>query len=73
MLGDDYPGLFPVGDTRALAGLLLRAETDPAFYDALRAAVERRRPLFEPAAERAAWRDLLAEAGLHSVNTEPEA
>lgn len=63
MLGDDYPGLFPVGDTQALAGLLRRAETEPAFYESLRAACDRLRPLFEPAAELAAWRDLLREIG----------
>lgn len=63
MLGEDYPGLFPVGDTRALADLLRRAETEPAFYESLRAACDRRRPLFEPAAELAAWRDLLREVG----------
>lgn len=61
MLGDDYPGLFPVGDTRALAGMLLRAESDAAFYAALCAACDRRRPLFRPEAELAAWRSLLAE------------
>jgi putative glycosyltransferase (TIGR04348 family) len=63
MLGDEYPGLFAVGDTQALAGLLRRAETDPGFYDSLRTACARRRPLFEPAAELAAWRDLLREVG----------
>jgi putative glycosyltransferase (TIGR04348 family) len=63
MLGDDYPGLFPVGDTQALAGLLRRAETEPAFNESLRAACDRLRPLFEPAAELAAWRDLLGEIG----------
>jgi putative glycosyltransferase (TIGR04348 family) len=67
MLGDDYPGLFPVGDAEALAGLIRRAETDASFYDALRAACERRRPLFEPAAELAAWRDLLGEFKAHSA------
>jgi hypothetical protein len=63
MLGDDYPGLFPPGDTRALTALLHRAERDSAFYGALRAAGDRRRPLFRPEAELAAWRALLAEVG----------
>jgi glycosyltransferase involved in cell wall biosynthesis len=61
MLGDDYPGLFVPGDTQALAILLSRCEHDPTFYDSLRTACERRRPLFAPEAERQAWRDLLAE------------
>ncbi|WP_242333623.1 MULTISPECIES: selenoneine biosynthesis selenosugar synthase SenB [unclassified Anaeromyxobacter] len=61
VLGPDYPGFFPVGDAGALAELLLRAEEDAALAAALRAGVERARPLVEPARERAAWRDLLAE------------
>ena len=35
LLGADYSGYFPFGDTQALADLLRRAETDTAFYDAL--------------------------------------
>ncbi len=35
LLGEDYPGYFPVEDTAALAHLLTRAETDTAFYEAL--------------------------------------
>jgi glycosyltransferase involved in cell wall biosynthesis len=31
LLGRDYPGYFPVGDTGALARLLHRIETDPDF------------------------------------------
>jgi putative glycosyltransferase (TIGR04348 family) len=64
MLGDNYPGLFPPGDTRALAQLFCRAEREPGFYEALRAACDRLRPRFEPAAERAAWAALLAELGV---------
>ncbi len=36
LLGADYPGYFPVGDTAALARLLERAETDTRFYRTLR-------------------------------------
>jgi putative glycosyltransferase (TIGR04348 family) len=61
MLGDDYPGLFAPGDTLGLAKLLSRCERDTAFYESLRQACERRRPLFAPEAERDAWRNLLAE------------
>lgn len=61
LLGDDYPGFFPCGDAQALAELLLRAETDAAFYQQLRAGCERQRPLFEPARELESWRELLAE------------
>lgn len=61
LLGADHPGLFPVGDAPALAGLLARAEEDPDFLAALRRATERVRPLVEPEREREAWRALLAE------------
>jgi putative glycosyltransferase (TIGR04348 family) len=71
MLGDDYPGLFPPGDTAALAELVSRAEGNPQFYAALRAACDRRRPLFDPAMERVAWRDLLAEVGVGSLPRSP--
>jgi len=63
-LGDEYPGYFAVGDTRALAALLDRAERDAGFYDSLRTACEARRPLFRPEAELAAWRAVLAEVGI---------
>ena len=61
LLGRGYPGYFPAGDTRALAGLLLRAETETAFYERLGRACRERAVLVEPARERQAWRDLLAE------------
>lgn len=64
MLGEDYPGLVDPGDTPALADLLSRCEREPAFYQSLRDACDRRRPLFSPAAEEAAWGSLLAELGL---------
>ena len=61
LLGADYPGYFPVRDTRALARLLERLEREPGFAARLAKAVARRAPLFRPARERAAWRRLLAE------------
>ena len=59
-LGADYEGLFPVFDTAALTALLHRAETDPAFHERLVAQTNARRDLFSPAAEREAWREVLA-------------
>lgn len=53
MLGEDYVGYFPPGDAAALAGLLARAESDPAFYARLATQCAARRPLFEPAREAA--------------------
>ncbi len=68
-LGDRYPGLYPVGDTRALAALLHRAETDGAFLAKLRRCARARRHLFAPSAERAAWRSLLKELRLTKATT----
>jgi putative glycosyltransferase (TIGR04348 family) len=64
LLGEDYPGYFPVGDTQALTQLLERAETDAAFYATLRDWCLRLRPLVDPARERQSWQDLLSELGL---------
>ncbi|MCH2182027.1 MAG: TIGR04348 family glycosyltransferase [Mariniblastus sp.] len=61
MLGNDYPGLFPVGDRRKLARLLERSESDPGFYRKLLEATRRLKPRFAPRSELAAWRKLLAE------------
>ncbi len=61
MLGADYPGLFEPGDTTGLAELLLRVEREPAFQQELQTACDRRRPLFHPDAESAAWQALLSE------------
>jgi len=61
ILGDDYPGLFPVGDVRALATALARAETDAAWYESLGERVRARRFLVNPAREREALRELLEE------------
>jgi putative glycosyltransferase (TIGR04348 family) len=61
LLGEDYPGYFPVGDTQALAGLLWRAETDTAFYNTLHDRCAQLRPLFDPVREKQSWEDLLRE------------
>jgi len=52
LLGADYPGLFPVGDTRRLAELLMRAESDGAFYNELAERCRRESYKFHPARER---------------------
>jgi putative glycosyltransferase (TIGR04348 family) len=61
LLGRDYPGYFPVGDTAALARLLHRIETSPEFLARLQRAVARRAQLFRPAHEKAAWKELIRE------------
>jgi glycosyltransferase involved in cell wall biosynthesis len=52
MLGEDYAGLFPVGDAQALAAMLLRLRQEPAFVAKLQAQCAQRAPLFELARER---------------------
>jgi putative glycosyltransferase (TIGR04348 family) len=61
LLGRDYPGYFPYGDTAALAAVLARAETDGAFYRGLRQHCERQRPLVDPEREMRSWESLLEE------------
>jgi putative glycosyltransferase (TIGR04348 family) len=61
MLGDDYPGYYPVGDEKALASLLYRAETDEEFYETLEARCEARRHLVLPGREKAALGGLVEE------------
>ena len=61
ILGEDYPGLFPVGDTMALAQLLQCAETDATFYQSLLARCQALAPLVHPAHEHQAWKRLLQE------------
>ena len=59
MLGPDYAGYFAVGDSVALARMIDRAATDPAFYTLLRQQCTQRAPLFAPALERAAVVELV--------------
>lgn len=59
MLGEDYPGYFPVGDTEALARLLQRAESDRDFYADLKSRCDELKPLFDPQRERESWAKLL--------------
>lgn len=61
LLGADYPGYFATGNTRELAELMFRAESDPAFLNQLRAACRKRKVLFTPQRETQAWVNLLAE------------
>jgi len=61
LLGPDYPGYFPVGDTRALAELLNRAKTDGSFFDQLARRFADGPREVSPARERAAWEEVLRE------------
>jgi len=59
LLGDDYPGLFPVGDTVRLAELLYRAEVDSRFYEELQAHCRRQAEKFDPVREKDSLKTLL--------------
>lgn len=61
ILGDDYPGYFPVGDSRVLRQQLLRAESDDKFYRELQQAVAKLQPIVSVARERESWESLLTE------------
>ena len=64
LLGVDYEGYYPAGDEHALADVLRRAETNPAFLKRLGSQCRAKRKLFTPAAEKAAWRKLLKDLGV---------
>jgi putative glycosyltransferase (TIGR04348 family) len=59
MLGDDYAGYFPVGDSQALARLIERARAEPSFYATLHAQCTARAPLFAPEREQSALRQMV--------------
>jgi len=59
LLGEDYPGYFPLGDTLALAQLLAKAEQDIEFYHKLTNWCRQRAPIVHPDRERESWRELL--------------
>ncbi|CAN5242276.1 hypothetical protein BH11PSE11_BH11PSE11_17390 [soil metagenome] len=52
MLGDDYAGYFPVGDSRQLAAMIDRCATDPDYYQGLSTQCKQRAPLFSPEREK---------------------
>ncbi|MGH8820508.1 MAG: glycosyltransferase, partial [Rhodoferax sp.] len=70
MLGRDYDGYFPPGDSRQLAGLLERVSRDPAFLSRLQMQCARRVPLFAPARERAQVIRLVADV-MHNPKAPP--
>ncbi|HEY9098249.1 MAG TPA: selenoneine biosynthesis selenosugar synthase SenB [Thiobacillus sp.] len=61
MLGDDYPGYFPVGDEHQLAKLLWAAENDLDFYATLAQHARKRRGLMRPEMEASRLRQVVAE------------
>jgi glycosyltransferase involved in cell wall biosynthesis len=75
LLGDDYPGLFPVGDAQRLAELLYRAEVDGRYYDELAVRCRRESYKFDPAREKESLEMLLKRVffGDHSAGMEVRA
>ncbi|HEY6305958.1 MAG TPA: selenoneine biosynthesis selenosugar synthase SenB [Candidatus Angelobacter sp.] len=69
ILGPEYPGYFPVDDTRALCLLMQQAETDSVFYGELKRRISDLKPLVDPGRERGSWRALLAEVSRSAVTT----
>lgn len=59
LLGDDWPGLFPVGDAERLGALIRRAAADRDFHHELVRRTLALQPLVDPRREMAAWRQLL--------------
>jgi len=59
LLGKDYAGYFPVGDERALAEVLYRAEQDPDFLATLKSQVSRLAGRFLPEKEQASLEQAL--------------
>jgi putative glycosyltransferase (TIGR04348 family) len=62
MLGDNYAGYFPLGDSKALARLIEHARSDAPFLAQLRAQCAARAPLFSPEREKAAVLELVDNA-----------
>ncbi len=59
LLGDNYPGYYPVKDTGSLRALLLRAETGQGFLQRLNKHGNERKHLFVPERESERWKVLL--------------
>lgn len=65
LLGDDYAGYFPVKNAKALAELLLKAESDASFVKQLTQQCQQRAKLFTRDAEKQSWDNLLNELVSH--------
>ena len=61
ILGEDYPGYFPVGDTEELASLLARFESEEDFRERLERGTKALGDLVAPAREKSALEHLIAE------------
>lgn len=64
LLGNDWPGAFPVGDATALAALIERAATEKSFLDDLCLRTRKMQSMVDPSTERQAWHALLHDLSL---------
>ena len=67
MLGDDYPGYYPLEDERRLAQLISKAENDPEFHAELVRQCRNRRALMTPQREASSVRQLVGEFEARAV------
>jgi putative glycosyltransferase (TIGR04348 family) len=65
-LGKNFPGYFPVGNTRRLTDLLRKSESDKKFYRRLKGHCARLSYLVRPKRELESWRSLL-----HEISPKP--
>ncbi len=63
LLGGDYAGYYPAKETQSLRELLLKAETEPDYWQRLETQCKQRSRLFTPEAEKQGWADLLRAMG----------
>jgi len=63
LLGRDYAGYYPLGDEAALAALLERCETEPAFLKTLARQGRKLAPLFRPSHEHKALNKIVNSVG----------
>ncbi|MGB5457528.1 MAG: selenoneine biosynthesis selenosugar synthase SenB [Gammaproteobacteria bacterium] len=59
LLGNDYAGYYPLENEEALSMLLLKAESDSAYYKKLEQACIAKQPLFTLENETRGWRELV--------------
>ena len=68
MLGGDYAGYYALGNERAVARVLWRAESDPDYYRLLKAQSRARRHLVTASRERNSLHRLVAEFARSNAN-----
>ena len=60
MLGQSYPGYFPVGDVGALVSQLINIENDIDYCNSLSSCCDLRKSLFSINNEKACWQKTLS-------------